>query len=149
MPQYYLKMAGQYSISVGIICFTLVMLAWIQVNSIYRPSIGLLAWFNGICWLLQFWGHGAHERRAPALLTNLSQALLMGPLFTFLVDMQREKANIMLPTGSGTMTLHFIALQEALFALGWAPELQREVLASAKERIAGFDAAAKAKSKAA
>ena len=149
MPQYYLKMAGQYSISVGILCFTLVMLAWIQVNSIYRPSIGLLAWFNGICWLLQFWGHGAHERRAPALLTNLSQALLMGPLFTFLVDMQRETANIMLPTGSGTMTLHFIALQEALFALGWAPELQREVLASAKERIAGFDAAAKAKSKAA
>lgn len=34
-----------------------------------------------VCWLLQFYGHGVHEGRSPALLDNLAQALLMAPLF--------------------------------------------------------------------
>lgn len=32
-------------------------------------------------WLAQFYGHGAHEKRAPALLDNLRQALVLAPFF--------------------------------------------------------------------
>ncbi|KAI5865006.1 DUF962-domain-containing protein [Durotheca rogersii] len=37
-----------------------------------------------ICWLLQFVGHGVFERRAPALLDNLVQAVFLAPLFVWL-----------------------------------------------------------------
>ncbi|KAK6931252.1 2-hydroxy-palmitic acid dioxygenase Mpo1-like [Dillenia turbinata] len=37
-----------------------------------------------ICWTGQFIGHGMFEKRAPALLDNLSQAFLMAPLFVLL-----------------------------------------------------------------
>ncbi|KAI1400347.1 DUF962-domain-containing protein [Hypoxylon fuscum] len=37
-----------------------------------------------ISWLLQFLGHGAFERRAPALLDNLTQAIFLAPLFVWL-----------------------------------------------------------------
>jgi len=33
------------------------------------------------CWLAQFYGHGVHEGRAPALLDNLLGALVLAPLF--------------------------------------------------------------------
>lgn len=32
-------------------------------------------------WLAQFYGHGVHERRAPALMDNLLQALVLAPFF--------------------------------------------------------------------
>jgi len=35
-------------------------------------------------WLAQFYGHGVHEGRSPALLDNLFQALVMAPLFVFI-----------------------------------------------------------------
>lgn len=34
-------------------------------------------------WVAQFWGHGVHEGRAPALFTNLAQSFVMAPLFVF------------------------------------------------------------------
>lgn len=34
-----------------------------------------------IAWLAQFYGHGVHERRAPALKDNLLQALVLAPFF--------------------------------------------------------------------
>ncbi|ODQ63171.1 DUF962-domain-containing protein [Nadsonia fulvescens var. elongata DSM 6958] len=34
-----------------------------------------------VSWLFQFIGHGVYEGRAPALLDNLAQALLLAPLF--------------------------------------------------------------------
>lgn len=37
-----------------------------------------------VCWILQFIGHGKYERRAPALLDNLFQAIFMAPLFVWL-----------------------------------------------------------------
>lgn len=37
-----------------------------------------------VAWILQFVGHGRFERRAPALLDNLTQALLLAPLFVWL-----------------------------------------------------------------
>lgn len=33
------------------------------------------------CWVAQFVGHGVFEKRAPALLDNLFQAIFMAPLF--------------------------------------------------------------------
>lgn len=36
------------------------------------------------CWILQFVGHGLFEKRAPALLDSLDQALITAPLFVFL-----------------------------------------------------------------
>lgn len=32
-------------------------------------------------WFAQFYGHGVHEKRAPALLDNLLQALVLAPFF--------------------------------------------------------------------
>lgn len=34
-----------------------------------------------LAWLAQFYGHGVHEKRAPALLDNLLQALVLAPYF--------------------------------------------------------------------
>lgn len=40
------------------------------------------AWIaHVIAWLAQFYGHGVHEKRAPALLDNLLQALVLAPFF--------------------------------------------------------------------
>lgn len=40
------------------------------------------------CWTGQFIGHGVFEKRAPALLDNLTQAFLMAPLFVLLEALQ-------------------------------------------------------------
>lgn len=37
-----------------------------------------------VSWLAQFVGHGKFEGRAPALLDNLVQALLLAPLFVWM-----------------------------------------------------------------
>ncbi|GAB1194443.1 hypothetical protein APSETT444_003688 [Aspergillus pseudonomiae] len=71
-------------------------------------------WFGGIhvaSWLLQFVGHGAFERRAPALLDNLVQALLLAPLFVWM---------------------------EILFFFGYRPELKARYDQSVQKEIAGF-----------
>ncbi|KAH9883203.1 DUF962 domain-containing protein [Xylariomycetidae sp. FL2044] len=39
---------------------------------------------QAVCWLLQFISHAVFERRAPALLDNLLQALFLAPLFVWL-----------------------------------------------------------------
>lgn len=46
----------------------------------WRPALAL----HIVCWLAQFYGHGAHERRSPALLDNLFQALFMAPIFVLM-----------------------------------------------------------------
>jgi uncharacterized membrane protein YGL010W len=69
---------------------------------------------NIVSWLAQFIGHGAFEGRAPALLDNIFQALLLAPLFVFL---------------------------ELLFSVGYRPELQRRVEDGVQKKIAEFKAA--------
>lgn len=64
-----------------------------------------------ICWILQFVGHGAFEKRAPALLDNLVQALFLAPMFVWL---------------------------EILFFLGYRPELQARVEKKVQAEIAKF-----------
>ncbi|PLN82731.1 DUF962 domain protein [Aspergillus taichungensis] len=73
-------------------------------------------WFGGIhvvTWLLQFIGHGAFERRAPALLDNLVQALLLAPLFVWM---------------------------EILFFFGYRPELKARYDESVAKAVATFRA---------
>ncbi|XP_072972552.1 2-hydroxy-palmitic acid dioxygenase MPO1-like [Typha angustifolia] len=41
------------------------------------------------CWAGQFIGHGMFEKRAPALLDNLSQAFLMAPFFVLLEALEK------------------------------------------------------------
>ena len=72
-------------------------LAWVGAEVLQGRSGPLLAVFV-LSWLLQFYGHGVHEGRAPALLDNLLGAVVLAPLFVFI---------------------------EVLFCFGYRPELQR------------------------
>jgi len=67
-----------------------------------------------VAWLAQFYGHFAHERRAPALLTNLTQALVLAGAFVFI---------------------------EAAFAAGALGGLRAEVEPLVERRLAAFAAA--------
>ena len=42
----------------------------------WKPALAL----HVLSWVAQFYGHGVHEGRAPALLDNLAQALFMAPM---------------------------------------------------------------------
>lgn len=53
-----------------------------------------------VSWLLQFFGHGVFEKRAPALIDNLVQALFLAPFFVWM---------------------------KILFRFGYRPELQSRV----------------------
>jgi 2-hydroxy fatty acid dioxygenase len=64
-----------------------------------------------VCWALQFLGHGVFEKRAPALLDNLVQAIFLAPLFVWL---------------------------ELLFRLGYRRELQERVEKAVQIEIAKF-----------
>eukprot|EP00466_Bigelowiella_natans_P011964 jgi/Bigna1/90796/estExt_fgenesh1_pg.C_790079 len=77
---YYFVMGSKVSVSFGIGASLLVIAALVCVQS-FPVSINTYALVHVVSWLVQFYGHGVHEGRAPALLTNLSQALLMAPLF--------------------------------------------------------------------
>ncbi|KAG9231597.1 hypothetical protein BJ875DRAFT_382632 [Amylocarpus encephaloides] len=64
-------------------------------------------------WIAQFIGHGVYEGRAPALLDNLLQALVLAPFFVFM---------------------------EALFKFGYRPELQKRVNDAVEKEIKKFRA---------
>lgn len=70
-----------------------------------------------VAWLAQFYGHFVHEGRAPALLTNLNQALILAGAFVFI---------------------------EGAFALGALRGLREEVEPLVARRLAAFAAAAPA-----
>ncbi|TQS31796.1 hypothetical protein Golomagni_07912, partial [Golovinomyces magnicellulatus] len=69
-----------------------------------------------VSWIAQFIGHGAFEKRAPALLDNLIQAVFLAPMFVWL---------------------------EILFKLGYRPELQARVEKAVQVEIAKFKAQSK------
>jgi uncharacterized membrane protein YGL010W len=64
------------------------------------PTNKIAAGVFVVSWLAQFVGHGAFEGRAPALLDNLVQALVLAPFFVWM---------------------------ELLFMLGYRPELKGRV----------------------
>jgi len=66
-----------------------------------------------VAWIAQFVGHGVYEGRAPALLDNLLQALVLAPFFVFM---------------------------EALFMFGYRPELQKRVNDAVEKEIKRFKA---------
>ncbi|WFD02970.1 hypothetical protein MOBT1_001659 [Malassezia obtusa] len=71
--------------------------AWAFVEHYPHAQLISLAVFIA-SWIAQFYGHGVHEGRAPALLDNLLGAVVLAPLFVFL---------------------------EVLFFFGYRPELQK------------------------
>lgn len=66
-----------------------------------------------VAWILQFVGHGVFEGRAPALLDNLLQSLVLAPFFVFM---------------------------EVLFKFGYRPELHKRVEIAVEKEIAKFRA---------
>ncbi|RDW78489.1 hypothetical protein BP5796_06341 [Coleophoma crateriformis] len=64
-----------------------------------------------VSWAAQFVGHGAFEKRAPALLDNLLQAIVLAPFFVWM---------------------------EILFKLGYRPELQARVEKEVQKEVARF-----------
>lgn len=69
---------------------------------------------NIVAWIAQFVGHGKFEGRAPALLDNLVQALVLAPFFVFM---------------------------EFLFKCGYRPELQKRVSEAVEKEIKKVKAA--------
>ena len=65
----------------------------------YNANVAAIA-VQVFAWIAQFVGHGVFEGRAPALLDNLLQALVLAPFFVFM---------------------------ELLFMFGYRPELQKRV----------------------
>lgn len=64
-----------------------------------------------VSWIAQFIGHGAFEGRAPALLDNLVQALVLAPFFVWM---------------------------EVLFKLGYRPELRARVDKEVEKEVEKF-----------
>ncbi|CAK9435468.1 uncharacterized protein LODBEIA_P01950 [Lodderomyces beijingensis] len=64
-------------------------------------------------WLAQFYGHGVHEKRAPALLDNLLQALVLAPFFVAF---------------------------EVAFVLGYRPQLKKDMDNRAGKMVRDFKA---------
>ncbi|TMW67562.1 hypothetical protein Poli38472_011182 [Pythium oligandrum] len=64
-----------------------------------------------IAWILQFIGHGVFERRKPALLDSLDQAVITAPMFVLL---------------------------EVLFSLGYRPKLFKRVMQQVEVNVAAF-----------
>ena len=95
-------------------------LAWVGAEVLQGRSGPLLAVFV-LSWLLQFYGHGVHEGRAPALLDNLLGAVVLAPLFVFI---------------------------EVLFCFGYRPELQRWLKKETGRLILAFRSQHAAKPKA-
>ncbi|KAJ3539312.1 hypothetical protein NMY22_g4794 [Coprinellus aureogranulatus] len=51
----------------------------------YRADHNLIAGaLHALSWIAQFYGHGVHEKRAPALLDNLIGAIVLAPFFVHL-----------------------------------------------------------------
>ena len=83
------------------------------VRELYPDSWKIAAVINIVAWLLQFYGHGVHEGRSPALLDNLFQAFMMAPLFV---------------------------VMENLFKLGYRPNFQKRMKAVVDANLAKFKA---------
>jgi len=66
---------------------------WYGANKIVEMNMentmNIAAGVHIVAWLAQFYGHGVHEGRSPALLDNLFQAIFMAPLFVLMEVMFR------------------------------------------------------------
>lgn len=84
-----------------------------HLTSTYKYNSNVVAIAVEIfAWAAQFIGHGVFEKRAPALLDNLVQALVLAPFFVFM---------------------------EVLFKFGYRPELQKRVNEAVEKEIKKFN----------
>lgn len=116
---YYLLMGSKASLLVGITSSLFVAALYATVQSVYLSNATYMG-IHVVSWIFQFYGHAVHEKRKPALLTNLSQSLIMAPLFVYL---------------------------EILFFFGWNKELHtklRDGAVALKRKTGGCDDDSKA-----
>ncbi|KAK6905629.1 endoplasmic reticulum protein [Kwoniella mangroviensis CBS 10435] len=94
--------------------------SWLPFTDPFKPSAQPFAWAVFFAsWIAQFIGHGVFEHRAPALVDNLVQALVLAPFFVHL---------------------------EALFAFfNYKPDLHKKIKNKAGVRIRDMNRAAKLK----
>ncbi|XP_052176263.1 2-hydroxy-palmitic acid dioxygenase MPO1-like isoform X2 [Diospyros lotus] len=71
----------------GSLAAFLCLICWVSASLLAKNLGFSLAW-KLFCWTGQFIGHGVFEKRAPALLDNLVQALIMAPFFVLLEALQ-------------------------------------------------------------
>ena len=81
-------------------------------------ALGLVSAVHGLSWVAQLLGHQVFEGRAPALLTNLPQSLLMAPLFVSL---------------------------ETAFSLGYRPDFRQSVMKEVVKEVADYKVSKAAK----
>jgi uncharacterized membrane protein YGL010W len=86
---YYVALDKKAGSLAGLMCFV----CWVSSSYLCNQLGSSLSWKVAVaaqlfCWTGQFLGHGLFEKRAPALLDNLSQAFLMAPFFVLLEALQ-------------------------------------------------------------
>ncbi|GAB2270005.1 hypothetical protein Dimus_004920 [Dionaea muscipula] len=87
---FYVNLDKKAGALAAVLCF----LCWVGASSLSNQLGPSLAWkvalaAQVVCWTGQFIGHGVYEKRAPALLDNLSQAFLMAPFFVLLEALEK------------------------------------------------------------
>ncbi|XP_051116012.1 2-hydroxy-palmitic acid dioxygenase mpo1 [Andrographis paniculata] len=86
---YYVSLDRRAGALAALMCF----LCWIGSSALGHRLGFSMAWkvvlaSQIFCWTFQIIGHGMFEKRAPALLDNLTQAFLMAPFFVLLEALQ-------------------------------------------------------------
>jgi len=90
---YYLYICSRAKLaSVGVTAAALMMLTWIGSERIaltYGAAVvAPAAAIQVLSWAAQIYGHQVHEKRSPAFVDNISQALVMAPLFVYMEILQ-------------------------------------------------------------
>lgn len=93
---FYLSLDREFgSMSLPVLVFSTVQFSQMVLSSKadYINTWSFIVWV--VAWIAQFFGHGYYEKRAPALLDNLMQALVMAPFFvlfevSYMMNYRRE-----------------------------------------------------------
>ena len=99
----------------GLIASGLVVASFVTANFVkdnFPDSFRVSAAVHVFSWIAQFYGHGVHEKRSPALLDNLFGAIVMAPLFV---------------------------VMEILFFFGYRPQFQKTVGKVVEENMRNFN----------
>lgn len=93
---FYLSLDREFgAMSLPVLVFSTLQFSQMVLSSKadYINTWSFIVWV--IAWIAQFFGHGYYEKRAPALLDNLMQALVMAPFFvlfevSYMMNYRRE-----------------------------------------------------------
>jgi uncharacterized membrane protein YGL010W len=81
---FYVTLSIPLGLLASAIMFLMLIGANVAVARYPAEAIWVALAVHVVAWLFQFWGHGAWEKRAPALLDNLFQALFVAPMFVLI-----------------------------------------------------------------